>query len=120
MYALNRLLGPDIGELLAQRRYDQLREALEQRGVLPTRLAVNHALPSPAATPQPASMNAATTTDTPHITASWRSIWRVGSMNWGRNALKKAIVFGFDTATANPRRKCTCRAGRGASPTSPA
>ena len=28
MYALNRLLGPDIGELLAQRRYDQLREAL--------------------------------------------------------------------------------------------
>jgi magnesium transporter len=28
MYALNRLLGPDIGELLAQRRYDQLRAAL--------------------------------------------------------------------------------------------
>jgi magnesium transporter len=28
MYALNRLLAPDIGELLAQRRYDQLREAL--------------------------------------------------------------------------------------------
>jgi magnesium transporter len=28
MYALNRLLGPDIGELLAQRRYDQLRDAL--------------------------------------------------------------------------------------------
>ena len=28
MYALNTLLGPDIGELLAQRRYDQLRQAL--------------------------------------------------------------------------------------------
>lgn len=28
MYALNTLLGPDIGELLAQRRYDQLRAAL--------------------------------------------------------------------------------------------
>jgi len=28
MYALKTLLGPDIGELLAQRRYDQLREAL--------------------------------------------------------------------------------------------
>jgi magnesium transporter len=28
MYALNRLLGPDIGELLALRRYDQLRAAL--------------------------------------------------------------------------------------------
>ncbi|MGH7789217.1 MAG: magnesium transporter, partial [Candidatus Binatia bacterium] len=28
MYALNRLLGPDIGELLEQRRFDQLRAAL--------------------------------------------------------------------------------------------
>ena len=28
MYALNRLVGPEIGELLAQRRFDQLRAAL--------------------------------------------------------------------------------------------
>ena len=28
MYALNTLLGPDIGELVAQRKFDQLREAL--------------------------------------------------------------------------------------------
>jgi magnesium transporter len=28
MYALNRLIGPDIGELLALRRFDQVREAL--------------------------------------------------------------------------------------------
>lgn len=28
MYALNRLVGPEIGELLAQRRFDQLRDAV--------------------------------------------------------------------------------------------
>src|SRR5262249_8387120 len=63
-------------------------------------VVMNHARPSPAATAQAESVQAASTTDTAHITASWRSAGRLGSMNCGRNAVKKAIVFGFESATA--------------------
>jgi hypothetical protein len=65
-------------------------------------------------------VHAASRTDTAHITASWRSTGSAGSTNCGRNAVKNAIVFGLDSATAKPRQKCTCPRGTLAVPVSPA
>ena len=81
---------------------------------------MNQARPSPAATAQPQSVKTASTTETTHITASWRPAGRLGSTNCGRNAVKNAIVFGFNSATTKPRQKCTCPRGGGAPPLRPA
>ena len=72
---------------------------------------MNHARPSPAAIAQLESVTAARATETAHITASCRPAGRLGSTNCGRKAVKKAIVFGFESATRAPRQKCTCRRG---------
>src|SRR5919108_5302152 len=56
---------------------------------------MNHARPSPAATAQPESVNAASTTEMAHITASCGSTGKAASTNCGRKAVKNAIVFGF-------------------------
>jgi hypothetical protein len=68
---------------------------------------MNQARPRPAAIAQPLSVIAAISTDTAHITANWKSAESVGSTNWGRKAVKKAAVFGLDTATRKPRETCT-------------
>ena len=68
---------------------------------------MNQARPSPAATAQAESVQTASTTETAHMTASCRSTGRLGSMNCGRNAVKNAMLFGFETATNSPRRKWT-------------
>ncbi len=57
--------------------------------------------------PQAVSVAAAITTETAHIMASWNSAGRDGSTNCGRKAVKKAMVFGFESATRKPRQKCT-------------
>src|SRR5215207_2364831 len=68
---------------------------------------MNQARPSPAAMPQAVSVTAAITTETAHIMASWNSAGSDGSTNCGRKAVKKAMVFGFESATRKPRQKCT-------------
>jgi hypothetical protein len=46
---------------------------------------------------------AASSTDTVHMTASCGAAGKVGSMNCGRKAVKKAIVLGLVTATRKRR-----------------
>jgi hypothetical protein len=66
---------------------------------------MNHALPSPAAIAQAESVAAAMTTEAAHIAASWGPAGSEASMNCGRKAVKKTIVFGWDSATKRPRMK---------------
>ena len=61
--------------------------------------------PKPASMAQPQSPKIASSTETVHMSASWGAAGRVGSTNCGRNAVKNAIVYGFDSATRNPRQK---------------
>jgi len=68
---------------------------------------MNQTRPRPEATAQQESLIAASSTVATHITASCSAAGRAGSTNCGRNALKNAMVFGFDSATAKPRQKCT-------------
>ena len=72
---------------------------------------MNHARPSPAAAAQAESVNAASTTETAHISASCGSTGRAGSTNCGKKAVKNAMLFGLDSATAKPRQTCKCPLG---------
>jgi hypothetical protein len=67
---------------------------------------MNHARPRPEATAQQESLQAASSTETQHISATCGPAGSVGSTNCGRNAVKNASVYGLDSATVNPRQKC--------------
>jgi len=67
----------------------------------------NHDRPRPAAIAQHESLSAAISTETTHISTSWCAAGSLGSTNCGRNAVKKAMVLGLESATRNPRQKCT-------------
>jgi hypothetical protein len=66
---------------------------------------MNQARPMPAVIAQAESDAAARTAVTVHMTKSCGAAGRAGSTNCGRKAVKKAMVFGFDSATRKPRVK---------------
>src|SRR5262249_2587301 len=76
-----------------QRRAGEPTEQLGRHEVM------NQARPRPAAIAQAASDSDASAMVTEHMTRSCRSIGSAASTNCGRNAVKKAMLFGFKSAT---------------------
>ena len=81
---------------------------------------MNQARPMPAATAQAQSETPAIRTEAAHIAASCGPAGSLESMNCGRKAVKKTIVFGLDSATIRPRRKRARPVSFKRSPSSPA